>query len=138
MLALRKAVNSLKNDFGYRVGGTISLAFDFEVRKNLLYVDWNEKINNWSMELIKDEDVEYYDIIDELEEEKDTDTSVDREWERKLERSEDEADSELEDMNLDVEEVNYKNVRRLEYPKNLTYAVKFFRKYIIQTSDQSI
>jgi AbiV family abortive infection protein len=97
MLALRKAVNSLKNDSGYRVGGTISLAFDFEVRKNLLYVDWNEKINNWSMELIKDEDVEYYDIIDELEEEKDTDTSIDREWERKLERSEDEADSELED-----------------------------------------
>lgn len=132
MLALRKVLDRMKQD-GLHASGTISLAFDFEVRKNLLYVDWNEKMNNWSTELTKDEDVEYCDIIEELEEEKDTDTSLDWEWGRLLERSEDEAESELEDKDLDVGDVNYKNVRRLEYPKNLIYAVKFFRKYIMQS-----
>jgi AbiV family abortive infection protein len=136
MLTLRTAINDLRYNTGIRARGTILLTFDFEVRKNLLYVDWNEKMNSWSTELIKDQDVEYYDIIDELEEDRDRDTSLDEEWERKLETSEEEADSELEDVNLDVEDVNYQNVRRLEYPKNLIYAVKFFKKYIKQSYDQ--
>ncbi len=136
MLTLRTAINDMRNNTGVRARGTILLTFDFDVRKNLLYVDWNEKMNNWSIELIKDQDVEYYDIMDELEEEKDRDMSIDEEWERKLETSEEEVESELQDVNLDVEDVNYQNVRRLEYPKNLTYAVRFFRKYIKQSCDQ--
>ena len=97
----------------------ISLAFDFELRKNLLYVDWNEKINNWSTELTKDENVEYDDIIEELEREKDKDTSINSIWERELERSEEETEGQLEDSDLDVKNVDYKNVCRLQYPTNL-------------------
>jgi hypothetical protein len=68
------------------------VAFDFEVRKNLLYVDWNEKMNNWSTESVRDVDVEYYDSIDELEIESDWDTGLNREWERTLVKSEEDAD----------------------------------------------
>ena len=72
------------------------------MRKNLLYVDWNEEINNWNIELIKNENVEYFDIIEELAREKDRDTSLDSIWERELERSEEETERQLEDGDLKV------------------------------------
>jgi hypothetical protein len=134
MLALREALDSLKRSTGISASGTISVTSDFEIRKNLLYVDWNDLMNNWTIELIKDDMVEYNDAIEELEEEKDWDDSLDSEWEKLLERSEENARYELEDSNLDVIDVDYKTVRRLQYPKNLVYAAKFFRKFIKQTS----
>jgi AbiV family abortive infection protein len=134
MLALREALDSLKRSTGISASGTISVTSDFEIRKNLLYVYWNDLMNNWTIELIKDDMVEYNDAIEELEEEKDWDDSLDSEWEKLLERSEENARYELEDSNLDVIDVDYKNVRRLQHPKNLVYAAKFFRKFIKQTS----
>jgi len=132
LLHLREIKNDMKKHLGY-VDGAILLNFDFEVRKNLLYVDWNEKMNNWRKELIKNGEVEFLHSMDELE--PDWDTSVEKEWEKTLERSEDEAEIELEDESLDVKGVEYKNVRRLEYPKYLTFAVRFFKKYLTRPSN---
>ena len=134
MLRLREVIHSMKKQ-GIHMTATILIAFDFELRKNLLYVDWNEEINNWNIELIKNENVEYFDIIEELAREKDRDTSLDSAWEDELERSEEEAERELEDRDLKVVDVDYQNVYRLKYPTNLIYAVKFFRKYIMQNSE---
>ena len=35
------------------VDGSISIAHDFEIRKNLLYVDWNDTTKKWSRALEK-------------------------------------------------------------------------------------
>ena len=115
-----------------RFRGTILLLFDFEIRKNLLYVDWNEKTDNWNTTLVKNDDIEQDDLIEDIEKEiaRGEDIKLDFELEKQIERIEEEVEFELEDQEFKVEDVDYKKVRKLPFPKNLLYTVKFFRKYI--------
>ena len=134
LLHLRKKIDELKSGFG-SVKGSIQLAFDFEMRKNLLYLDWNEKLMKWNPQLTKNHDLEYFDLMDRLE--GDLQMEISRgetilEWEvdNELVRIEEEVHDELEDEKLKVEDVNHSNVLRLPFPTSLLYTVKFFRKYL--------
>lgn len=64
-------------------------------------------MNNWSTELVRNDEVEYLLSMDELEPE--WDTSMETKWENTLERSEEEAEYQLEDRNLGVTYVDYEN-----------------------------
>jgi AbiV family abortive infection protein len=129
ILKLRQLIDKMKSPAA-RVSGTVQLEYDFEIRKNLLYIDWNEKINDWNKTLLKTDETERDDLVEELERELEADDTLDWAVEREIEKSEEEAEIELEDENLKVEDVDYKNVFRLSYPKNMIHAIKFFRKYI--------
>lgn len=81
--------------------------------------------------MIKNDNFEHIELLEELKDDFNfEDTSLQHQLKRKLEKIEEEVECELADDELNVEDVNYKNVLRLPYPKNLLYMVKFFKKYI--------
>jgi len=54
--SMRKSLNNLKKSLPEAdIGGTVTIVYDFDVRKNLFYVEWNDKKKKWESTLHTEE-----------------------------------------------------------------------------------
>jgi AbiV family abortive infection protein len=109
VIKLRSVINGIKKSFEAngkrgRFNGSIGIFYNFEFRKNLLYVDWDDKNKKWTSTILK-ENLRDNELEDEVE------------------------DEELDEALIDEDYV-IKMIHRKNYPLNLLLAVSFFRKHI--------